>query len=275
VSININPSSKLALKLMSLNIWEGHLCHDLLRFLETVKEVDIFCFQEVYSKAPYPISTCGNKITLDIFERIAERLSDHVGYFSPLVHGFYGNAIFLRRDIKVQEKGEVPIYVNPQYQGTGPRHNRAIQWLKCQGNNQTFYLANLHGLWNGQGKGDSPDRLEQSRSIKNFVDNVTYPLLLCGDFNLNLETSSIEMLEENLINLISRNRVKSTRTVLYTKDEKYADYIFVSPDINVKAFTVLPQVVSDHAPLLLECILCAQSSFEAIKAEKTLAQAAF
>ena len=36
------------------------------------------------------------------------------------------------------------------------------------------------------------------------------------------------------------------------KDEKFADYIFTSRDINVNAFEVLKDEVSDHSALLLD-----------------------
>ena len=46
--------------------------------------------------------------------------------------------------------------------------------------------------------------------------------------------------------------VTSTRSHYYTKPEKFADYILVSPDITVVDFNVLPDVISDHLPLVLE-----------------------
>jgi len=46
--------------------------------------------------------------------------------------------------------------------------------------------------------------------------------------------------------------VSSTRTSFYTKPEKHADYAFVTKGISVTDFKVLPDEVSDHAPLLIE-----------------------
>ena len=53
-------------------------------------------------------------------------------------------------------------------------------------------------------------------------------------------------------NLVERYGVTSTRTRFYPKEEKFADYIFTSPEIQVNHFEVLKDQVSDHAPLLLE-----------------------
>jgi len=250
--LNTSPFPAATRKLISLNIWEGHMCDDILNLLKTKDDIDIFCLQEVYSNAPKSISTCNNIVTLDIFERIQDALPKHIGYFSPVVNEYYGNAIFVNKNITVSGEGKEEIYLNPQYNGVGPAHNRALQWLKCHVGAQIFYVANIHGLWNGKGKADSPERLEQSQKIRNFVESLRHPILLCGDFNLRPDTESIKIVEQGFNNLISQNNIKSTRTKLYLKDEKHADYIFVSVDIEVALFRVLPDVVSDHAPLLLE-----------------------
>ena len=55
-----------------------------------------------------------------------------------------------------------------------------------------------------------------------------------------------------LRNLIAEFGVASTRTSLYTGPERFADYVFVSPGVDVSAFRALPDEVSDHAPLMLE-----------------------
>ena len=53
-------------------------------------------------------------------------------------------------------------------------------------------------------------------------------------------------------NLIKEYNIQSTRTSLYEKSEKFADYVFVSPEIVVKDFKLLPDEVSDHLALFLE-----------------------
>ena len=58
--------------------------------------------------------------------------------------------------------------------------------------------------------------------------------------------------EEGLRNLIAEHGVTSTRTTLYPRAESFADYVLVSAGVDVLEFRVLPDEVSDHAPLLLE-----------------------
>ena len=115
---------------------------------------------------------------------------------------------------------------------------------------------NFHGLWNGQGKSDSADRIAQSRRLLDFLAGRREPFVVGGDFNLAPDTRSLKMLEKaGLRNLVAEFGVTSTRTSLYTRPERFADYVFVSASVDVRAFRVLPDEVSDHAPLMLEFAL--------------------
>jgi endonuclease/exonuclease/phosphatase family metal-dependent hydrolase len=114
-------------------------------------------------------------------------------------------------------------------------------------------VVNVHGLWNGKGKTDTDERIEQSQKIVNFIKTIKIKVILCGDFNLRLDTQSLAMIEgTGLRNLIREYNIPSTRTSLYGKPEKHADYIFTSPEIKIRHFSVMPDEVSDHSPLLLE-----------------------
>ena len=53
-------------------------------------------------------------------------------------------------------------------------------------------------------------------------------------------------------NLILEHKITSTRTSFYTKDIKFADFIFVDNKVEVIDFKVLPDEVSDHNPIYLE-----------------------
>jgi endonuclease/exonuclease/phosphatase family metal-dependent hydrolase len=134
----------------------------------------------------------------------------------------------------------------------GGDHSRNMQWVKCTINNTVYTVMNVHGLWNGKGKTDTPERIAQSQRIREFMDTVDSQKILCGDFNLRPDTKSVEIITNGMNDLIKTFHITSTRTSLYGKDEQFVDYIFVSPDVNVKEFKVLPDEVSDHSPLFLE-----------------------
>ncbi|RDI40199.1 endonuclease/exonuclease/phosphatase family protein [Aquicella lusitana] len=240
------------MKLITLNIWGGHIREPLLNFIKSNQMIDIFCFQEVYHNAPDKISTEDRPVSLNVFSELQELLPGHHGYFRPVVNDIYGISAFVRQDIKVLSEGEITIHDNPSYSGRGPTHGRNLQWLECAIDQKVFSVLNVHGLWNGKGKADSPERIAQSQRIRNFMDTIKSPKILCGDFNLRPDVESMKILEQGMHNLIKAYNVTSTRTRFYTKEEKFADYILTSPEITINRFEVLKDEVSDHAPLLLD-----------------------
>ncbi len=135
----------------------------------------------------------------------------------------------------------------------GRTSGRNLQYVSVLYNREKYLISNFHGLWNAVDKLDSDDRIQQSQKIKDFIGKrKEQHKIIMGDFNLAPATKSIGMLECDMRNLIKEYEIKSTRTSFYTKSEKFADYAFVSPEINVKDFKVLPEEVSDHSALLLE-----------------------
>lgn len=240
------------MKLISLNIWGGHVLTPLLEFIKKHSDVDIFCLQEVYHNAKEKISTEDRSVSLDIFDQLQNLLPNHQGFFRPVVNNIYGIATFVKKSIDVLGEGEICIHDNPDYSGNGPTHSRNLQWLECSVNNKLYSILNVHGLWNGRGKTDTPERLSQSQRIRAFMDTIKIPKLLCGDLNLRLDTESISILEKDLNNWIKIYNIQSTRTNLYTKEEQFADYVFTSPEIMVNDFYILKDVVSDHAPLWID-----------------------
>jgi endonuclease/exonuclease/phosphatase family metal-dependent hydrolase len=262
--ILLPTSPLLGYKLVSLNIWGGHIRKPLLEFVKSNQDIDIFCFQEVYHNAQHKISADDKEVTLNIFSEIQAHLPEHQAYFLPVVAGIYGIGMFVQRDIKVISHGEVITHKNPIYEGRGPTHGRSIQWIECQSNGNKFYVINVHGLWNGKGKTDSPARILQSKRIRQFMDSLEHPIVLCGDFNLKPDTESMKILDAGMNNMITLHNILSTRTTLYKKAEKFADYIITSPEIKVNTFTVMPDEVSDHAPLLLDFELEAQKQLQPI-----------
>lgn len=247
---NITPL--FSLKLVSLNIWEGRVPERLIEFVKTHQDIDVFCLQEAYYNAPRKVSDDNQVVHLNILEELASLLPSHRVYFRPVVGKGYGLAIFVRKNIEVLGEGGVKIHDNPHYLGWGPSHSRKLQWMACRLNGHTFYVVNIHGLWNGKGKTDSPPRIVQSKRIRHFVDNIKEPVIICGDFNLRPDTKSLKIIENGMENLIAKYRVTSTRTSYYPKKERFADYIITSSNVKVKKFEVMPDEVSDHAPLLLD-----------------------
>jgi endonuclease/exonuclease/phosphatase family metal-dependent hydrolase len=91
--------------------------------------------------------------------------------------------MFVRKDYRALEEGSHWIYENRHYSGTDPSHSRIMQWVTISLEPGDISIINVHGLWNGKGKIDSPHRILQSNIIKDFAKNLHTPTILCGDFN--------------------------------------------------------------------------------------------
>lgn len=248
------------MKIIFLNTWAARLQKPLLEFLENHKDdVDVFCFQEVFNKhtgktSDYINTDEGDTDTADTFKKI---LTGHNMYYCPIdAIGTYGLAMFLKKDIEVVEHNSIFLYSNPNYncEDLTSDHNRKMQWVKLKNTkHEEFLVVHVHGFWSNLGKEDTSERIVQSEIIKDFlVQYKNEAVILGGDFNLNPDTKSINILDQHMINLIRENNILTTRTSVHTGRSKFADYVFVSPSVAVQDFKVLPDVVSDHAILFVD-----------------------
>lgn len=248
------------MKLITLNTLGGKLRDPLSRFIVSHAKTDIFCFQEVFHDLDESTRTTDfifdEGANEQLFEDIQSMLPRHRGFFCPIHGAFYGLAMFVKNDINVAETGEVLLYENAAYDPTGEDtdHGRKLQWAKIVAGVREILIMNMHGHWSKVGKRDDAIRIEQSRRIAAFLkQSGDSPKVLCGDFNLRPDTESVRTIEEaGMVNLITKHEVSSTRTSLYAKPERFADFIFLSPDVEEKDFRVLPDEVSDHSPLFVE-----------------------
>ncbi len=238
------------MKIISLNTWGGKVDEPLRKFLtEKSNTIDIFCFQEIF----HHFHKEEEDINPELFSMIETLLPNHHGYFLPTIDNTYGLAMFVYKDIKVNKQEQVEIY-NPDHYNGGPNFRRDIQSVEVTlKNEEVLNVINIHGLWNGKGKGDFPERIKQSQIIKSHIETLNNRIIFCGDFNLLPTTQSISIIEETgLVNLITKYGITSTRTSYYEKPEKFADYFFISPSLDIRDFQVLPDEVSDHSALYLE-----------------------
>lgn len=242
------------MKIITLNTWGGRIKEPLLKFIEENNDIDVFCFQEIWHEAEGKVEEEWKWVNSTLFSDISSILSNHNGYFCPTVDDYYGIATFIKKDFKIKASGDIDIYINEQYNG-GANHSRKMLWVEIENNEKMVSVLNVHGLWNGQGKTDTPDRITQSKNIREFMDSVKGLQVLCGDFNLLPETESLKILENGMQNLVKDYNIQTTRTSLYERSEtsgKFADYVFVSPELKVNHFEVMSDEVSDHCALLVE-----------------------
>lgn len=256
------------MKLISLNTWGGKFFTPLMKFIKDSEDTDIFCFQEVFN------TTSNIKVRkerrMNLYEELTNILTNHQGFFAPFLENYiifsrtevkktgfnlsFGLAIFIKKEINIKHAGNFFIYGNrnsfdPKNLNSIPRISQYISFTKSGKN---FIVCNLHGIWVKEGKSDTPSRLNQSRKIIKFLGKQAGKKILCGDFNLDINTQSIKILEENFKNLIREYNIQTTRNKFFPGNEKHADYTFVTPDINVGNFEVPDVKISDHLPMTLE-----------------------
>ncbi len=242
------------LEIIYLNIWGGKLKEKLLSFLQEKSEsVDIFCFQEVFDNGKTTRSIYQGEY-MNIFNDMQTVLPNHKGYFVASEGNEEGLSMFVKNGIDVVETGDVFVYrwKDAMENDDSATLGRNVQYVSINKNNKKYLVASFHGLWNGVNKLDSADRIDQSNNITKFIASRNEEhKILGGDFNLRPDTESVAILEKDMKNLVKEYGITSTRTSLYTKPEKFADYVFISPNINVDSFEVLPEEVSDHAAMKL------------------------
>lgn len=272
------PLMLKSVQLETLNIWGGRLYHSLLAHIrEQANKVDIFCFQEVYgthsdqlwvrefhsSITPeYPTNDWPERA--NIYQELQNMLPEFDGYFSSCQDNYayqgpvdfdlsFGLATFTRKKLHIDDIGE--IFVHRKRNSVIGKNNATIgknlQYIRFHLDKKPFLVINMHGLWNGKGKGDSPERIEQSRKTKTFLEMTSGAKILCGDLNLLPNTQSLALLEQDMCNLVKTSGITSTRSQFYKRKDRFADYMLTSPEVDIQSFQVLDVAISDHLPLLL------------------------
>ena len=258
------------MKLVSLNTWGGKVYEPLLKFVrEQSRDTDIFCFQEVFDS---PVTEFRNDMKTDFYSDLRKTLKNFKAFYAPMFTGYdtevkvdfplsFGQATFVKEGVKIT--GEKTIFIHGKFDYKPKVFLEDIQdaldlprnmhIIKVKTGNSNVLIGNLHGYWSPGPKVDSKQSIDQSRKILEELDKFLGPKIICGDFNLNLSTKSLAILEESLENLVRKYRVPTTRSHHYKKtSEKFADYMFVSKDVIIKSFEAPNIVVSDHLPLILD-----------------------
>lgn len=193
----------------------------------------------------------------DLYGMIKDALPQFDSYLSKPYSPFEERlATFVSKNISVKEDSTFLLHdkTNVVVGGDETYTLSFMQHTRIGAGNRMYDICNLHGLWQGAIKDDTTERIEQSDAIIKLLDGFKGKKVLCGDFNLVPDAKSISMIEEaGMRNLVKDFKIKSTRSELAPAAKgKFADYIFISEDIEVKSFSVLDEVVSDHLPLYLE-----------------------
>lgn len=248
------------MKIITLNTWGGRGGQDFVRFLKLYADkIDVFCLQETYkdAKGKETEQIFFQEGILDMNNVFEQIFTEHHVRFDPYWGDFFGmnQIVHSNNTCRFFEPKEIVSGLkNTKHNET---REKIAQYTEVCASGKNIVVANFHGLWKkGFGKGDCGERFLQSQRLIEFVNSQACPVVLCGDFNLDPEAESMKFFEREtgMRNLVIEYGITDTRTRFYpaSKPSRFADYVFVSPDINVLDFKVMPDVISDHAPLYLE-----------------------
>ena len=101
------------------------------------------------------------------------------------------------------------------------------------------------------------DRLQQVTKITEFINQVSGPLIVAGDFNGSDDDPAVRQLRQNLMDIQGLSEFKDCGT-FRSKDGKLSskmDYILTTPEFSFAKLEVVDNYVSDHVPLVAELTL--------------------
>jgi endonuclease/exonuclease/phosphatase family metal-dependent hydrolase len=248
-----------------------------MRYLADV-DADVLCLQEVTRTGgarsdwlAYRDHDVDLAQRADLFEEIKAVLPGHDAFFSPTARGEvfdgddrilseFGLATFVRKTYPVI--AQAMAFVHGEFLadswGLHPRARNAhcIRLFDYAGG-FSITIAQMHGLRDLAGKGDTSERRAQADALAALVRRVRQGeerLVVCGDFNVLPDSITFEALSAfGLVDLVTSRGHRDTRTSYYSKEPRFADYMLATPAVEVIAFDVVAEPeVSDHRALLLD-----------------------
>lgn len=265
------------MEVMCLNGWGGKLHDALLPYVETTAP-DILCLQEVVhspaSQKDWLTYRDGDRVLPqrgNFFRDVSRVLPDHIAIFCPAAQGVlwdgdeaipsqWGLASFVHTSLPIigQVQGFVHKNYSPNGYGDHPR-SRSAHGVRVydHGSRRSISVTHMHGIWDANGKADTPERAIQAKRLLELSQQVSEPedlVVVCGDFNVEPRSATLRLMADaGLSDLVTGRGFSSTRSSHYKKPGKFADYMCISNEDAARDFDVVydPEV-SDHCPLLLK-----------------------
>lgn len=266
------------MRLISLNAWGGKIWPALGDWAVTAG-ADILFLQEVI-RAPDPspewlIYRDPHRELwqrADLFADISQRLPEHQARFAAAARGEledehgarhmseHGLGAWIAMPLAITEAFQGFVHGSYRFGGWGEEPvPRTFQLFRiCDpATGGTATVGHVHGLRDPSGKGDTPARRAQAETLAAAVETFMRPgepVIIGGDFNVLPDSETFGILAEiGLKDLVVTGGHTDTRTSLYPKPQRFADYLLVSDAVRVTRFDVpaVPEV-SDHRMLILE-----------------------
>jgi Endonuclease/Exonuclease/phosphatase family len=266
------------MRIMCLNGWGG-VRHEALVGGVGAIAPDVLCLQEVVHTPGAPNAWLTYRDGAHVlpqranfFGDVANALPHHAAFFCPAARGplwdgeteiasFWGLATFVAPHLTIV--GQAQGFVNKDYSHDGfgehPRSRNAHGVRLFDAAARRFVtIVHMHGLRDLNGKGDTPERRTQAERLATLTASLARPgdrLIVCGDFNVEPGSETFAILARlGLHDLVTACGWPGTRTSLYKKEGRFADYMLVDRQTGTDPrFEVLYQPeMSDHAALMLD-----------------------
>jgi endonuclease/exonuclease/phosphatase family metal-dependent hydrolase len=224
-------NSKPTFTVMTYNIASGHKLdggrnESLINNYFKFKSPDIIGLNEVDINTERSNNT--NQLTV---------LSNNLNYsraFSKSIDfqgGHYGNGLLTKYDILSQEQKLL-------YNEQGSEQRSLLHTIiNIQGINTNVLVTHLE-------YNNKDVRAKQLEYIKNYIQHLSGPIILMGDFNLE-SPSELDILTDKL-NVI----YGSSSPVTFPSDNITLDYILYSEELKLVSYNVDEKNYSDHYPVL-------------------------
>jgi endonuclease/exonuclease/phosphatase family metal-dependent hydrolase len=254
----------MTIKILQLNINSDNYWNQLVSYL-TSSDFDIIQLQELTGK-----DTINGNINSkrDVFAELQKLLSDKYNAelaiaqrYTSSPFSYMGNATFYKTSFELIKKKELQLssYGGPfpseltSYEGIG----RKVLHLTFEIENKQISFLNAHLAW-AKTPTEEPHQTKQGEILLNYLETVSHPFVLTGDFNLDPQQPTVQGINKLAHNLIEENHVTNTlnprthRAKILFPTGVAVDYIYVSKDLKIKNFSIVEEDISDHLGLTAE-----------------------
>ncbi len=243
------------MKILQTNIWQGRLVKN---YIDLVKETnpDIISLQEVCSCKETEFQT----LNLSSYEDIKAELSDYSEVLAPTYSFKTMDAEIMFENVilsKFPVLDSKVVFTNLEFQKDfntkyDDYNIRNFVHATIDINGSNLNVITHHGYHLEGTKEGNRETLRQMILIRDYIKQLSGPVILTGDFNLSPKCESLEVLNKELNNLCLLNNVQTTRNEFARSAIQVCDYIFVNDLVKTKEFRIEEKRVSDHRALFLE-----------------------
>lgn len=225
------------MKIVFLNVLNCKIIDGIREFIDKHSgDTDVFCFQEAYDESKSLFAELLSNYQLISDYKFVNEKDD------------FPQATYIKNTLKVNASETLLADI--------PNTGLGI-YTQFTSGNRAINLCNLHGISKPGDKLDTSERLQQSEIIIDYFRDFAGPTIIGGDLNLDFDSQSIKMFEDNgYRNLIKEFKIPTTRNKLvwdlFPNKQYFSDYVFVNPATEVKQFVVEDVEISDHLPMILE-----------------------